>query len=80
MAIIPSEGVGSSVALYIRECFDVVKLRAGNMAVFLWVRITVRANKADILVGVCYRQGVLQTAGKSCMIDGPCSHGGLQVP
>lgn len=43
------------MAPYVRECFDVVKLRAGNMAVFLWVRITVRANKADILVGVCYR-------------------------
>lgn len=51
MAIIPSEGVGSSVALYIRECFDVVELRAGNEKVeTLWVRIRGKTNKVDILV------------------------------
>ena len=39
------------------ESFDVVELGAGNDKVeSLWVRIRGRANKADILVGVCYRQ------------------------
>lgn len=38
------------------ECFDVVELRAVNDKVeTLWVRIRERANKADILEGVCYR-------------------------
>jgi len=45
---------GSGVALYVRECFDVVELGAGNDKVeSLWVRIRGRANKADILVGFC---------------------------
>ena len=44
------------VALCVRECFDVVGLGAGNDKVeSLWVRIRGRANKMDILVGVCYR-------------------------
>jgi len=46
----------SDVAFYVREYFDVVELRAGDDKVeSLWVRIRGRANKADILVGVCYR-------------------------
>ena len=44
------------MALYDREGFDVVELKAGNDKVeSLWVRIRGRANKADILVGVCYK-------------------------
>uniref|UniRef100_A0A8B9C3Y3 Reverse transcriptase domain-containing protein n=1 Tax=Anser brachyrhynchus TaxID=132585 RepID=A0A8B9C3Y3_9AVES len=47
---------GGGVALYIRECLDVEELEAGNDKVeSLWVRIRGKANKASILVGVCYR-------------------------
>ena len=47
---------GGGVALYIRESFDVVELEAGNDKVeSLWVRIGRKANKASVLVGVCYR-------------------------
>mgnify|MGYP001864473390 CR=1 FL=1 len=42
------------MALYIRECFDVVELRAGNEKVeTLWVRIKGKTNKVDILVWIC---------------------------
>jgi len=38
-----------------REGFDVAELAAANGRVeFLWVRIKGRANRADVLVGVCY--------------------------
>ena len=41
---------------YVRECFDVTELMAGDDKVeSLWVKIRGRADKADILVGVCYR-------------------------
>ena len=47
---------GSGVALYVRECFDCLELDDGDSrAECLWVRIRGRTNKADILVGVCYR-------------------------
>ena len=47
---------GSGMALYVRECFDVTELMAGDDKVeSLWVKIRGRADKADILVGVCYR-------------------------
>ena len=47
---------GGGVALYIRESLDVGELEAGNDKVeSLWVRIRGKANKASILVGVCYR-------------------------
>ena len=47
---------GGGVALYIRECFDVVELEARNDKVeSLWVRISGKAHMACILVGVCYR-------------------------
>ena len=47
---------GGGVALYIRECFDCLELNEGNDKVeCLWVKIRGKANKADILVGVCYR-------------------------
>ncbi|XP_068521397.1 uncharacterized protein [Anas acuta] len=47
---------GGGVALYIRESFDVVELEAGNDKVeSLSVRIGGKANKASVLVGVCYR-------------------------
>jgi len=44
------------MALCVRECFDIVELGAGRIKVeSLWVRIKGKANKAYILVGVCYR-------------------------
>jgi len=45
------------VALCIRECFDDVEFNARNdKAKSSWVRIRGKANKADILVEVYYRQ------------------------
>ncbi|GAB0204752.1 hypothetical protein GRJ2_002940800 [Grus japonensis] len=47
---------GSGVALYVKECFDCLELDDGdNRVECLWVRIRGKANKADIMVGVCYR-------------------------
>ena len=47
---------GGGVALYVKECFEVTELMTGeNKVESLWVKIRARANKADILVGVCYR-------------------------
>ena len=44
------------VALYVKECFEVTELMPGdNKVESLWVKIRGRADKADILVGVCYR-------------------------
>ena len=45
--------MGGGMALYVRECFDVT---AGDDKVeSLWVKIRGRADKADILMGICYR-------------------------
>ena len=42
--------------LSVRECFAVIELEAQNYQIeSLWVRIMGRANKVDVLVGVCYR-------------------------
>ncbi|KAK4823940.1 hypothetical protein QYF61_008326 [Mycteria americana] len=47
---------GGGVALYVRECLDSLELDDGDDRVEgLWVRIRGKANKADIVVGVCYR-------------------------
>ncbi|GAB0208309.1 hypothetical protein GRJ2_003296600 [Grus japonensis] len=47
---------GGGVALYVRECFDCLELDDGDERVeCLWIRIRGKANKADILLGVCYR-------------------------
>ncbi|KAJ7398094.1 mitochondrial fission process protein 1 [Pitangus sulphuratus] len=47
---------GGGVALYLRESLDSVELEVSdNMVECLWVRIRGKANKADILMGVCYR-------------------------
>ncbi|KAK4831229.1 hypothetical protein QYF61_016327 [Mycteria americana] len=47
---------GGGVALYVRECLDSLELDDGYDRVeCLWVRIRGKANKADIVVGVCYR-------------------------
>ena len=44
------------MALYVKECFEVTELMTGdNKVESLWVKIRGRADKADILVGVCYR-------------------------
>ncbi|KAK4824521.1 hypothetical protein QYF61_016101 [Mycteria americana] len=47
---------GGGVALYVRERLDSLELDDGDDRVeCLWVRIRGKANKADIVVGVCYR-------------------------
>ncbi|KAK4824656.1 hypothetical protein QYF61_017029 [Mycteria americana] len=47
---------GGGVALYVRESLDSLELDDGDDTVeYLWVRIRGKANKADIVVGVCYR-------------------------
>ncbi|GAB0210072.1 hypothetical protein GRJ2_003473000 [Grus japonensis] len=47
---------GTGVVLYVRDCFDCLELDDGDERVeCLWVRIRRKANKADIMVGVCYR-------------------------
>ncbi|KAK4816014.1 hypothetical protein QYF61_011004 [Mycteria americana] len=47
---------GGGVALYVRERLDSLELNDGDDRVeCLWVRIRGKANKADIVVGVCYR-------------------------
>ena len=45
---------GGGVALYVKECIEVTELMTGeNKVESLWVKIRGRADKADILVGVC---------------------------
>ncbi|KAK4816200.1 hypothetical protein QYF61_012665 [Mycteria americana] len=47
---------GGGVPLYVRECLDSLELDDGDDRVeCLRVRIRGKANKADIVVGVCYR-------------------------
>ncbi|PKU38019.1 mitochondrial fission process protein 1 [Limosa lapponica baueri] len=47
---------GGGVALYVRECYKCLKLKdRDNRIECLWGRIRGRANKADIMMGVCYR-------------------------
>ncbi|KAJ7409660.1 mitochondrial fission process protein 1 [Pitangus sulphuratus] len=47
---------GEWLALYVRESFHSVELEVSNDKVeCLWIRIRGKANKADILVEVCYR-------------------------
>ena len=47
---------GGGVALYVRECFVCVELgNYDDKVKCLWVRMRGKANKADILLGVCYR-------------------------
>ncbi|KAF4803676.1 hypothetical protein TURU_013867 [Turdus rufiventris] len=46
---------GGGVALYIREAFVAIGIEMNdNQVECLWVRIKGKANKADILLGVCY--------------------------
>ena len=44
------------MALYVRDCFDCIELDDcdDNVECF-WVKMRGKANKADILLGVCYR-------------------------
>ncbi|GAB0208330.1 mitochondrial enolase superfamily member 1 [Grus japonensis] len=47
---------GGGVALYVRDCFDCIELDdCDDKVECLWVRMRGKANKADILLGVCYR-------------------------
>jgi len=44
------------VAMYIRDCFDCTELKdCDDNVECLWVKMKGKANKADILLGVCYR-------------------------
>ncbi|RMC06528.1 hypothetical protein DUI87_15965 [Hirundo rustica rustica] len=46
---------GGGVALYIKQIFDTIGIGTNEDGVeCLWVRIKGKANKADILLGVCY--------------------------
>jgi len=47
---------GGGVALRVRDCFDCIELGDCDDKVrCLWVKMRGKANKADILLGVCYR-------------------------
>jgi len=47
---------GGGVGLYVRDCFDCIELdNCDDQVECLWVNMTGKANKADILLGVCYR-------------------------
>ncbi|RMC22466.1 hypothetical protein DUI87_00780 [Hirundo rustica rustica] len=47
---------GGGVALYSKQTFDTIGIETKeDGAECLWVRIKGKANKADILLGVCYR-------------------------
>ncbi|KAM9591497.1 uncharacterized protein ACIBXB_006298 [Morphnus guianensis] len=47
---------GGGVALYGRECFDCSELHdCDDKVECLWVRMRGKANKTDIVLGVCYR-------------------------
>ncbi|RMC01235.1 hypothetical protein DUI87_22184 [Hirundo rustica rustica] len=45
---------GGGVALYIKKALDTISINEDGVEC-LWVRIKGKANKADVLVGVCYR-------------------------
>ncbi|PKU36056.1 mitochondrial fission process protein 1 [Limosa lapponica baueri] len=47
---------GGGVVFYVRDRFECLELNNVNASVeCLWVRIKEKANKADIMVGICYR-------------------------
>lgn len=47
---------GGGVPLHIREALNTVELEStGSNVKYLWVRFMGKANKAVMLVGVCYR-------------------------
>jgi len=47
---------GSGVALYVRDCFDCIELDdCDDKVECLWVKMRGKANKAEILLGFCYR-------------------------
>jgi len=47
---------GGGVALYVRVCFDCIELNECDDNVeYLWIKMMGKANKADILLGACYR-------------------------
>lgn len=53
---IGEEGGGGRVVLDVRWHFDCLELNGGDDRLeFLWLIIRGKVNKADIMVGVCYR-------------------------
>jgi len=47
---------GGGVALYVRGCFDCIELNdCDDKVKYLWVKMRGKANKADVLLGVCCR-------------------------
>jgi len=77
---------GGGMALYVKECFEVTELMTGdNKVESLWVKIRGRADKADILVGVCYRlpnqdEETDEVFYEQLAEASPCPHRGLQLP
>jgi len=54
---------GSGAALYVKDCFDCIEVDDCDHKVeCLWVKMRGKANKTDILLGVCYRPFVLVSA------------------
>ena len=74
------------MALYLKECFDGTELMTGdNNLESLWAKISGRADKADILVGVCYRlpnqdEETDEVFYEQLAEASPCPHGGHQLP
>jgi len=57
-------GNRGGVVLCVRECFDCTELNDCDGKVeCLWVKMRGKANKADILLGVCYRPPSLFSRG-----------------
>jgi len=47
---------GGVVALYVRDCFHCIEVNnCDDKVECLWAKMRGKANKADILLGVCYR-------------------------
>jgi len=47
---------GCGMAFYVRDCLDCIELNdCDDMVECLWVKMRGKDNKADILLGVCYR-------------------------
>ena len=48
--------VHTGLSLYVRDCFDCIELdNCDDKVEWLWLKMRGKANKADILLGFCYR-------------------------
>ena len=81
---------GGGVTLYVKKECECMEINYDDDRVeSLWVRIKAKANKSDIIVGVCYRppnqdEDVDKTLDSQLVEVSrslpPCSCGGLQLP